>query len=120
MSMMSNGPPSQGTAGVTDLVVAVQGVVKHLSSLVMATKTQATYGSFTLAAAATTTVLQPAVTATSFINLTPTNASAATLEGSAKKLYISSISPGVSFTVATGNGVSAAGTETFSYSVSPT
>lgn len=73
-------------------------------------------GTFTLSAAATTTVVQNEVTANSVISTpTPTNAAAATLMGSAKSLYISAKTPGASFTVATANGVAAAGTETFQY-----
>lgn len=74
-----------------------------------------TIGTFTLAAAATTTVPQPAVQANSMILFFPTNGPAATLMGSAKSLYPSAVSPGVSFTVATANAVAAAGTETFTY-----
>ena len=76
-----------------------------------------TFGTFTLAAAATTVVPQPAVKANSLIVLTAANASAGTLQGSAKHLYISAISPGVSFTVATAAGTNAAGTEIFSYAI---
>lgn len=73
--------------------------------------------SFTMAAAATKTVSDKRVTASSCILLYPTNAAGGTLEGAATHLYISSRSAGVSFTVATANGVAAAGTETFSYAI---
>lgn len=72
-------------------------------------------GTFTLAAAATTTVPQPATQSTSNIALTPLNASAATLQGSAKALYISSRTAGSGFVVATASGGAAAGTEQFQY-----
>lgn len=72
-------------------------------------------GTFTLAAAVSTTVLDPAVTANSIIGLTAQNAPAATLQGSAKSLYISAKVAGTSFTVSTANAVAAAGTELFSY-----
>lgn len=72
-------------------------------------------GTFTLAAAVTTTVPQTATTSTSFIQLTPLNAAAATLMGSNKALYISARTQGASFTVATASGVAAAGGEQFSY-----
>jgi parallel beta-helix repeat protein len=75
-------------------------------------------GTFTLGAAATLVVSNANVVSTSKIALTPTNASAATLQGSAKCLYVSSISAGVSFTVATASAAAAAGTETFLYTVS--
>jgi hypothetical protein len=77
-----------------------------------------TFGTFTLAAAATTTVTEPAVKANSDIQWTPKNAAAGTLLGSAKSLYVSAITPGVSFTVATASGAAAAGTEQFSYVLS--
>jgi hypothetical protein len=72
---------------------------------------------FTLNAAATTVVNDGRVTATSFIGLLPTNASAATLEGGAAHLYVSARTAGVSFTVATANASSPGGTETFAYSI---
>lgn len=74
-------------------------------------------GSFTLAAAATKVVSDVRVTATSKINLTAINAAAGTLMGSVKSLYVSALSAGVSFTVATANAASAAGTETFDYNI---
>lgn len=73
-------------------------------------------GSFTCAAAATTTVIQPEITSTSIVELSATNASAGTLQGSAKHLYYT-LTPGASFTVHTASGGNAAGTETFSYVV---
>jgi len=72
-------------------------------------------GSFTLAAAASLVVPQALVTASSFIFLQPTNAAAATLQGSNECLYISAKSAGVSFTVATAAGTAATGGETFDY-----
>ena len=110
-------PPGQGTSGVTDAVTQLQNIARQLGQWVTAFNGRNTFGSFTLAAAATTVVPQPAVQATSIITLTPTNAAAATLAGSAKALYISAKSPGVSFTVATASGGNAAGTETMSYVV---
>ena len=76
------------------------------------------FGTFTLPAAATITVSTTVVTANCSISWTPTNAAAGTLLGSAKCLYLSSISPGVSFTLATASGGNAAGTETFQYRIS--
>lgn len=72
-------------------------------------------GSFTLPAAASLVVPQALVTATSKVFLMPTNAAAATLQGSAESLYISALSAGVSFTVTTGAGTAATGGETFDY-----
>jgi hypothetical protein len=76
-------------------------------------------GSFTCAAAATTTVTQASVTASGRILLTPTNAAAATLMGSVKSLYISARTAGTSFAVTTASGAAAAGTETFEYVIVP-
>ena len=72
-------------------------------------------GSFTSAVAATTVVLNPNVTANSVILLSPTNASAGTQLQSTETFYISAKSAGVSFTVATADGGSPAGTETWNY-----
>lgn len=74
-------------------------------------------GTFTMAATATKVVADVNILATSLVQLFPTNAAAATLMGSAKSLYVSAKSAGVSFTVATADGTVAAGTETFSYRI---
>lgn len=75
------------------------------------------YGSFTLSAAATTTIANSSVVAGSIVIPFPTNAAAATLMGSAKCLYQDTTLNvvGTSFSLKTGNGVAAAGTETFNY-----
>lgn len=97
----------------------MRAAVENLAELVGVFATylgvRGTAGSFTLTAAATLVVPQVMVTATSFIFLQPTNAAAATLQGSSESLYISAKSAGVSFTVATADGGNAAGTETFDY-----
>lgn len=72
-------------------------------------------GSFTMAAAASKVVTDTAVTSSSFIMLTPTNAAAGTLQGSNECLYVTPASG--SFTVTTAAGTAAAGTETFAYCV---
>jgi hypothetical protein len=105
----------QGTASSGDIVTALQGMTRLLSSLVKVFQGSYVTGTFTLAAAASTTVAQPGVKSSASISLTPTNASAATLEGSAKALYVSAVTSGANFTVSTANAASAAGTETFSY-----
>jgi hypothetical protein len=76
-------------------------------------------GSFTLGAAATTVVSQPLVASDSIVLPFPSNAAAAALMGSAKSLYhdLSLNVAGTSFTVKTGNGVAAVGTEQFTYIV---
>jgi hypothetical protein len=108
----------QGTAGVTDAVTQLQGIVRQLSNWVTAFTGRTVYGSFTLTAAATTVVAEPSTKSNSFIQLTPTNAAAGTLVGSAAALYVSTKTAGASFTVATASGGAAAGTEMFSYSLS--
>jgi hypothetical protein len=99
-----------------DLVSTQQNGVRYLGQLVLALQnllSRAT-GTFTMPAAATSTITDTNVNSNSLIFLQPTNAAAATLQGSTKSLYISSVSSG-SFVVATASG-SAAGGETFSYS----
>jgi hypothetical protein len=94
----------------------VDGVNKNLAAIVKAIAgafigNTATV-SFTMGAAASKTVSSTVVQAGSAIVLIDTNAAAATLQGSAKRLYPSAIVPGVSFTVSTASG-DAAGTEDF-------
>jgi hypothetical protein len=103
-----------GSMGVSDVVIQLQGIVSQLTALVKSFKGRPTYGSFTLAAAASTVITQPAVQSNSEISLSATNASAATLQGSAKHLYYTIVA-GTSFTVFTASGANAAGTETFAY-----
>jgi hypothetical protein len=95
-----------------DIVVAINGWTQALLSV-----WPRTTGSFTLAAAATTTVSQQNIKSTSVIMLTATNATAATLMGSAKALYIVSRTPGTGFVVGTASAAAAAGTETFDYAI---
>ena|ERR1700677_4469181 len=124
-------PPAtgQGSSGGTDIVTSLQGIIRQLSNanantLTLISAIQSVFpritGSFTLAAAATTTVTQPEITATSVVLPFPTNAAAATLMGSAKALYIKTLTPGASFTVETANAANAVGSETFSYIVANT
>lgn len=72
-------------------------------------------GTFTLAAAATTTVSDSTVKATSIILFMPVTAAAGTVMGSAKSLYVSARTAGTSFVVATADGSSPSGTCTFAY-----
>jgi len=74
-------------------------------------------GTFTLDADSSTTVANQWVSAASVITLMPTNAAAAALMAGASSLYVSALAAGTSFTVATADGASAAGTETFNYHV---
>ncbi len=102
-------------ASAEDVVVQLKGIISQLGAWVKAYNGRWVTGTFTAAAAASTTITQPAVTSTSVIFLSATNASAGTLMGSNKSLYISARTPGASFAVTTASGVAAAGTETFSY-----
>jgi hypothetical protein len=72
-------------------------------------------GTFGLTASASFTVTDSNIKANSIILLDPANASAATLQGSNQHLYVSARSAGASFTVTTGAGTNAAGTERFNY-----
>ena len=120
MSFLDNNnvsPSGQGTSGNTDIVIQLQGIVSQLSALVQAFNGRIAFGTFTLGAGASTVVQNTAIKGNSFIAWMPTNAAAAALEGSAKCLYRSAISAGTSFTVSTGNGIAAAGTETYSYAI---
>lgn len=105
----------QGSAGGTDIVTALQGIIRQLSAWVAAFQGRNAYGTITLAAAATLVVPNGFTGGNSLVIITPTNAAAATLMGSSKALYVSTLSPGVSFTLATADGTNAAGGETFNY-----
>lgn len=95
------------------------GLNKNMSALIATLRSlfplSAFSGSFTMAAAATKTVTDANVKASSTILLIDTNAAAATLQGSAKRIYPSAISAGTSFTVSTASGGNAAGAEAFLY-----
>lgn len=93
------------TAAAASIVTAIQSTFPRIA------------GTFTLSAAATKVVTETHVTSTSVILLMPTNASAGTVMGSSKSLYISARSVGASFTVATADGTNAAGTEGFTYAL---
>lgn len=89
------------------LITALGSVFPQVASI--------TGGTFTCAASATTTVLEPLTAANSFILLMPTNAAAGTLMAGATSLYISARTANTSFAVSTANAGAAAGTETFGY-----
>lgn len=74
-------------------------------------------GSFTMTASATLAVPAPTITANADVSIQARNATAASLQAGAKALYVSTITAGVGFTVATADGTNAAGTELFSYGV---
>ncbi len=106
-------------ATLDDVVSNLLSIAKNIGSLigVLQTTLPRVTGTFTMGAAPTTVVTEPAVLSNSIITLQPTNASAGTLMGSAKSPYVSAKSVGVSFTVATASGAAAAGTETFLYTL---
>ena len=94
----------------------LQGLNQNFAALVAAFKNAFVGnvgGSFTMPASATYTVTNTSVTASSRIFLTPVNAAAGTLQGSAKCLYVTAANG--NFVVATASGVAAAGTEHFQW-----
>lgn len=103
-------PPSQ-SAGLTDVVTQLQGIISQLRSLVVTISGRVVSGTLTLTAGATTVVPQPAVQSLSTITLVPTNLSAT---ATTLRPFVSSRIPGTSFTITT---VGAAGTETFAYTI---
>jgi hypothetical protein len=115
------GDVSPGTTPIggslQDLVSNIKSGVNYLGQLVVIWKAvlpRAT-GTFTMSAAATKAIAETRVQANSIVTLNPANAAAGTLQGSAKYLYVSSVTAGVGFSVATSNATNAAGTEVFSY-----
>lgn len=103
-----------------DVVTNLLTIARNIGALIQtlqATLPRVT-GTFTFTAAATAVVLEPSVRSTSIITLIPTNASAATLAGSAKAPYVSARTVGTSFTVSTANAAAAAGGEIFQYTLS--
>lgn len=107
------------SVGIGDLNTTLKIANQNFSQLLQILQTifPRTVGTFTFPAAVTATITQPAVAANSLIVLVPTNAAAATLVGSAKSPYVSAKTAGASFVVSTADGIAAAGTETFSYSI---
>lgn len=102
-----------------DGINQLRGINLNLDRLITRFETAfpmgAVQGTFTCAAAATTTVADTNVKATSIILITPTNAAAGTLQGAATHLYVSARTADTSFAVTTASGGAAAGTETFMY-----
>jgi hypothetical protein len=115
---------NQGSSSVGDVVTALKGVTSQLSSngallqqliSILGAAFPRIIGTFTMPAANTAIIPNTGVQANAGISFTALNASATALMGSSKQLYVSSISPGVSFTVNTGDGTNAAGTEIIQY-----
>ncbi len=108
-------------ASIDDLVTGQRLVLQALYSIqqaILSTFPRIT-GSFTLAAASSTTVADKSISASSIVLPFPKNAAAATLMSGAKSLYhdVSANVAGASFTVKTADGSAAAATEQFSYIV---
>lgn len=96
---------------VTQFIAGVKGI-NNIASVLSSTFPRIG-GSFTLTAATTTIVAQPATASNSIVLFTPTNSTAAlTLRTSG--LFHSGNTAGASFSVATQTSI-AAGTETFEY-----
>ena len=108
-------------AGIDDLATIQKSGVEYLGLIIQAIRdafpqvSTLTVGSFTCAAASSTTVSEPLVSANSVILPVPTNAAAATLMAGANSLYLSARTANTSFQFSTAAGGSAAGTETFLY-----
>lgn len=108
---MVDAPSSLLSVG-QNIVNAINGLIAAFSS-----GTPRLLGTFAMPAAASLTVPQPGIESGAFVSITATNAAAGTLMGSVKSLYVSSITAGTGFSVATANAAAAAGTETFNYEV---
>lgn len=111
--------PVQNQASIDTIVSLLQSMVSYLGDIVTAIDSAfpRVLGTFTMAAASTFVVSSPTIAANSSVQITPRNAVAATLQSSSKSLYVSTISPGSGFTVATADGTAAAGTELFLFAV---
>lgn len=102
-----------------DMLAQVNGVNANLAKLASVMQTRfalaAFTGSFTLAAVASQVVTDANAKAGSIIYLTAANAAAAAMQATAKNPWVSAISAGASFTVATADGTAATGGQIFSY-----
>lgn len=117
---MINQPLGGGGAQADAMLGQALGHNRNLAELVSVLKTAFSpmnvhTGTFTLAAAATTTVNDTTVKVDSIILLMPITAAAGTVMGSAKSLYVSARTAATSFVVATADGTNPAGTCTFAY-----
>lgn len=117
MALDDNGPGGLPRSSPIDTEGKLRN--QYLGRMVMALEAllASASGTFTLTAAATNTIPEPKTQSTSLIELTPLNASAATLMGSNKALYISSRTTGASFAVTTASGAAPASGEQFQYTL---
>lgn len=104
-------------ASLDDVVSNLKNVVTNVAQLgqTLGSTFPRITGTFTLAAATTSIIAQPSVSATSKVFFTPTNGTAALTQRTAG-LYHSANNPGASFSISTQSG-QAIGTETFEYFV---
>lgn len=117
MAQQDNFGGTNPSVGIGDLVTTLKIANQNMSLLIqtiMGIFPRVT-GSFTAAAAATTTISNTSISSNAIVVLVPTNASARTLQAGANMLSVSVVSGGIGFTAETAGGGSAAGTETFSY-----
>lgn len=100
-----------------DLVSTQKSGVNYLGRLVtlLSQLLPRVTGTFTMTATTTLAVANTNIAANSIVSLTPTNASAGTMQGSSKHLYIQSVTSGVGFTVATADATNGTAGATFSY-----
>lgn len=115
-------PIRDGGGSADDMVSVWRAVVEVIGdlrrSLLAIFGTRSTTGLFTMTATTSLVVPQPAALAGSVVVLQPVNAAAATLQTTAKALYVDRTVTvaGVSFTVKTADGTAvAAATSEFSY-----
>jgi hypothetical protein len=111
--------PVQNQPSLDTIVSQLQLLTSSMSDLldILTAAFPRILGSFTTTATTTQAIPAPTITANAQVNIQPTNATAATLQGGAKALYIASVTAGVGFTVATADGTNATVSATFSYAV---
>jgi hypothetical protein len=115
----TNNNGQQNQASPDTIVTLLQALVHYVGDIVglLQTSFPRILGSFTMTATVTLAVPAPTITASGNVTITPRNAAAATLQSGPKALYVSAITAGTGFTVATADATTAAGTEIFSYAV---
>lgn len=101
--------------GMADLVTKSDQFNKILAQLVLALQnlSPSVTDRFTMDAAASKTITNAAIATSSYVQIWPNNAAAATLMGSAKSLYWTTADG--SFTVSTANAAAATGGEAFNW-----